>query len=180
MWGGGPAGLTLAARLLKHGLRIVLLEGDSTVSTDSRATQLSRRSLDVIAGVAPSAAVRMADNGVPPPGSHVHYRGKIVHNQEYDAVDVPHRFVRYTNLPQWFTEHYLYDALEASDLASVRWQSTVMAIEQSDSSVAVSVRTPEGQYQVQAPWVVACDGGKSFVRRSLGLRCKASNTIPSS
>jgi 3-(3-hydroxy-phenyl)propionate hydroxylase len=51
----------------------------------------------------------------------------------------------------------------------VRWCSEVVGMQPSDDQVSLDVRTPEGDYSLQAAWVVACDGAFSPCRKLLGL-----------
>jgi 3-(3-hydroxy-phenyl)propionate hydroxylase len=126
--------------------------------------------MDVIGRADPAAAARMAGQGVPPPGTQIHFGSKVILDQDYEDSPIPHQFPLYTNLPQWFTEQFLYEALEANENADVRWQSRATGIVQTEDSVTVTVSTPDGEYTLRAPWAVACDGGRSFVRKALGLQ----------
>ena len=55
--GGGPVGLSLALGLARHGLKVLVIEADDTVSYGSRATCISRRSFEVFERIGVSAAL---------------------------------------------------------------------------------------------------------------------------
>ena len=52
----------------------------------------------------------------------------------------------------------------------IRWATTVDAIEAQANGVSLNLANSLGRGTLQADWVVACDGGQSFVRNSLGLQ----------
>ena len=59
----------------------------------------------------------------------------------------------------------------------LRWQSRVLACTQDDTCVTVSVETPEGNYAIDAEWVVDCTGCHSLIRAGFGLAVNAAEGI---
>jgi 2-polyprenyl-6-methoxyphenol hydroxylase-like FAD-dependent oxidoreductase len=53
--------------------------------------------------------------------------------------------------------------------ASILFQHEVTAIEQNDEGAVVHVRTPEGEKELKASYVVGADGGRSKVRELVGV-----------
>jgi 3-(3-hydroxy-phenyl)propionate hydroxylase len=45
----------------------------------------------------------------------------------------------------------------------------VTAVEKLTDGAVVTVETPDGNYRLTTDYLLACDGGKSFVRSALGL-----------
>ncbi|NLH80741.1 MAG: monooxygenase, partial [Phyllobacteriaceae bacterium] len=145
----------------------ILLEAEVQVSHGSRAIVLTRRSQEILQQtgvVAPFLA-----KGLPWSTGKSFFRGEKV----YDMV-MPHddddRFMPGLNLQQQYIEEFLVAAAEASPLIDLRWGSKVTDLVQDENEVTLSVDTPEGEYRLVAPWVVAADGGRSPIRRLLGLR----------
>jgi len=67
-------------------------------------------------------------------------------------------------------EAVLLEGLQRFSCVEVRFQHTLEALEQSTESIIVSIRTPTGTLQqVQCAYLLACDGGRSMVRRSLNI-----------
>jgi 3-(3-hydroxy-phenyl)propionate hydroxylase len=60
-------------------------------------------------------------------------------------------------------------------LIDIRWLSRVTAVEADADGVRLSVSTPAGDYALDADWVVAADGGRSFLRDALGLQLQGTS-----
>ncbi len=56
-------------------------------------------------------------------------------------------------------------SLPAIDL---RWRNKVVALEQRNDHVALTIATPDGPYRLHAGYVVACDGARSSLRQMVG------------
>jgi 3-(3-hydroxy-phenyl)propionate hydroxylase len=57
----------------------------------------------------------------------------------------------------------------------MRWQSELSGIEPQNDGVSVRISSPEGNYRLDADFVLAADGARSPVRSMLGLRLKGDN-----
>jgi 3-(3-hydroxy-phenyl)propionate hydroxylase len=78
------------------------------------------------------------------------------------------------NLQQYYIEEALLAAVGAANAAApgtidIRWATTVDAIEMGEGGVSLGLVNALGRGNLKADWVVACDGGQSFVRNALGL-----------
>jgi 3-(3-hydroxy-phenyl)propionate hydroxylase len=74
------------------------------------------------------------------------------------------------NLAQYQMEQILLDrAHRMPELIDIRWQARVTAVHPLHDRVRLAVSTPLGNYELDADWVVAADGGRSVVRDALGL-----------
>ncbi|MDB5570583.1 MAG: monooxygenase [Hyphomicrobiales bacterium] len=165
--GAGPVGLLLALRLAQFGTWSVVLEQELQVSHGSRAIVLTRRSMEILqqAGVAP----RFLQKGLPWANGRSFYRG-----QEVYRMVMPHseddRFLPGLNLQQQYIEQYLVEACEASGMVDIRWGSKVIALQNEPGGATLRVDTPAGEYDLTADYAVAADGGRSTIRRLMGLR----------
>ena len=79
------------------------------------------------------------------------------------------------NLQQQYIEKFLHDAVATCDLIDIRWQSELSAIERHSDGVSVRISSPEGDYRLDADYVLAADGARSPIRSMLGLRLKGDN-----
>jgi 3-(3-hydroxy-phenyl)propionate hydroxylase len=160
--GAGMVGLTVALDLARRGQKVVVLDDDDTVSVGSRAICHAKRSLEIFARLGLGRAVR--DKGVTWNRGRVFFGAREVYNFDLQA-DSGHQFPAFVNLQQYHLEEMLVAACEATGLVELRWKHRVCAIDDG----AISVATPDGDYDLRADWVLAADGARSFVRRSLGL-----------
>ncbi len=70
-------------------------------------------------------------------------------------------------------ERYLHDAIRAAQASGspieIRGGNRVETVAHASDHTALGVSTPDGRYDVEASWVVACDGARSPLRTMLGL-----------
>ncbi len=165
--GAGPVGYTVALGLAAHGVRSVLIEADDGVCVGSRAICISRRSLQIFDRL--GVLEGFLKIGLPWTGGRSFYRGEQVLH-----FTMPHdenqKLPPMVNLAQYHIEQILLDRAEAlADLIDIRWQTRVTGVDTREDCTTLSVETPLGAYTLDADWIVAADGGRSFVRESLGL-----------
>jgi 3-(3-hydroxy-phenyl)propionate hydroxylase len=158
--GAGPTGLTLATELRRGGIDVQLLEQRS-----SRAQNGSRA-----AGMQPRTVEMLDQRGVVdrflaagPPAHLGNFAGIVL---DYSAL--PTRFPYALNIMQAETEQVLEDL--ASELGvAVQWSTTVTGFRQDATGVDVIVDTPRGTAVLRGSYLVACDGGRSKIRRLAGV-----------
>jgi 3-(3-hydroxy-phenyl)propionate hydroxylase len=171
--GGGPVGYCAALGLASHGVPVVLLEADDSVCFGSRAICISRRSLEIITRL--GAADGFLKQGLPWTGGRSFYRDDEVLNFKM-PMDENQKHPPMINLAQYSIEQLLLDAAEQrSDLVEIRWQNRVTAIDAREDGARLTVETPKGAYTMDADWVVAADGGRSFLREALELKLKGAS-----
>lgn len=164
--GTGPAGLTTALEIARHGQRCVVLESELQVSEGSRAIVFTRRSMEILQQV--GVAQRVTETGLPWCYGNSIYRGQRVFRMENARAD-DDRFFPMINLQQQYLEEYLVDAAQANPLIELRWGNRVSKVEQKGEQAWVEVDTPEGSYELRADWLVACDGARSGIRTAMSL-----------
>ncbi len=167
--GGGPVGLCAALDLAKHGRKCVVLNGVDTVSVGSRAICWSKRTLEICDRLGIGAPVR--EKGITWQNGRVFFGEENLYN--FDLLpEKGHQYPAFVNLQQYYFELFAVEAAETSDLIDLRWQSKVVSIEDKGDHVVLEVETPEGNYHVEADYVLAADGARSGVRRQMGLDFK--------
>ena len=165
--GAGPVGLIAAIELARHGLKPVLLDAKEAIAWSSRATCISRRSLEIIDRI--GAGPAFAAKALPWHRGRSFYRDRLVFR-----LEMPHeqgeRHAPFVNIQQFYTEQFLLDALRAlGDRAEIRWGQRVIAARQDEAGVTLGIAGPDGEHALQADWVVAADGGRSSLREFFGL-----------
>jgi 3-(3-hydroxy-phenyl)propionate hydroxylase len=103
-----------------------------------------------------------------------YYRGEQIFRLEMPQPP-GEKYLPMYNLQQQYIEQFLHDAVAASDLVDMRWQSEFSAIEVHDDGASVRISSPAGDYRLDADYVLAADGARSPVRSMLGLRLKGDN-----
>jgi 3-(3-hydroxy-phenyl)propionate hydroxylase len=170
--GAGPAGLTTALELARHGVPSVVLESELQVSEGSRAIVFTRRTLEILqqVGVAP----KLMENGLPWCYGNSYFRGQRVFRME-NPREEDDRYFPMLNIQQQYLEQYLLEAIAAQPLIQVRWGNRVASVQNLADGVRISVDTPHGEYEMQADWLVATDGARSVVRSALGLKMEGTS-----
>ncbi len=165
--GAGPVGLAAAIDLALHGIASVVIDESNVVSTGSRAICWSKRTLEIFDRL--GVGDRMVAKGVTWKVGRLFHRAREVYT--FDLLPEPgHKRPAFINLQQYYVEEYLIDrARDFPDLIELRFMSHVTGVGQESDHAWVDVETPEGTYRLAADYIVACDGVRSTVRRSLGL-----------
>lgn len=165
--GAGPVGLALAIDLAQRGIGSVVLDDNNVVSTGSRAICWAKRTLEIFDRLGVGA--RMLDKGV------TWQVGRQFHGDQpiyaFDLLPEPgHRYPAFVNLQQYYVEHYLVErARDFPDLIDLRFLNKVTDHLQQEDHVTLSIDTPDGDYELEADWLIACDGARSPTRTRMGL-----------
>ena len=164
--GAGPVGLTAAIDLALHGIDVLVLDEDDTVSVGSRAICWSKRTLEILDRL--GCGERLVQKGVGWNVGRVFFRDEQVY--QFDLQPEPgHRRPAFINLQQYYVEQFLVERAKELPEVDLRWRHKVIGVTPRDDRVALRVSTPDGEYGVQADWLIVADGSKSAVRGMLGL-----------
>ena len=133
--GAGPIGMTAALVLARYGIRSVLIDRKDTFNDGSRAICIARPSmhiLDRIGAIAP-----FLDKALGWRFGRSYYRGEQIFR-----LEMPHppneKYLPMYNLQQQYIEKFLHDAVGASNLIDMRWQSELSAIESRNDGVSLT------------------------------------------
>jgi 3-(3-hydroxy-phenyl)propionate hydroxylase len=164
--GAGPVGLSLAIDLAQRGQRVLLLDNDQRLSTGSRAICFAKRTLEIWDRLGVGDA--MVAKGV---GWN---RGRVFFGRDevypFDLLPEPgHERPAFINLQQYYAEAWLLRRALQMPGIEIRWCNTVAALVPRPDGARLGVDTPEGRYDIDAEWVLACDGSRSPLRGLLGL-----------
>ena len=168
--GGGPIGMALALDLGRKGTPVLVLDDHEGVGQGSRAICFAKRTLEICDRL--GAGKAMIDKGVQ------WNVGKVFHGDErvFEFNLQPedgHKAPAFINLQQPYFEKYLVDEIRVaqSDGApiEIRGRNAVTRVTPQGDHVVLDINTPDGPYQLEADWLVACDGARSPTREMLGL-----------
>ncbi|MFZ6757106.1 FAD-dependent oxidoreductase [Undibacterium sp. Ji50W] len=163
--GAGPVGLAAAIDCKLQGLDVLVLDDDDTVSVGSRGLCYAKRTLEILDRLGVADAVR--NKGVEWNVGRTFFREDEVFNFNLlPAAD--HKHPGMVNLQQYYLEEFLVQ--RATELGvELRWKNRVTAVEQAPQFATLHIETADGNYALQAAWLVACDGARSPIRQMLGL-----------
>ncbi|MCX5169937.1 rifampin monooxygenase [Streptomyces antibioticus] len=156
--GAGPTGLMLAAELRLHGVRVLVLERDPEPTPVVRALGLHVRSIEVMdqRGLLERFLAHGTQHRV---GGFFAGLG----TRWPDRLDTAHSYV--LGIPQTVTDRLL--AEHATDLgAEIRRGHELVGLSQDDDGVTADLA--DGT-RLRARHLVGCDGGRSTVRKLLGV-----------
>ena len=155
--GGGPTGVMLASELRLQGVRAVVLDKDAEPTPVVRALGMHARSVEVLdqRGLAEPF---LALGKTHPLGGF--FAGIV---KPSPALDTTHPYV--LSIPQTTTERLLTE--HATELGvEIRRSSELVGLSQDDDGVTADLA--DGT-RLRARYLVGCDGGRSTVRKLLGV-----------
>jgi len=156
--GGGPTGVMLASELRLHGVRVLVLEREAEPTRVVRALGLHARSIEVL-------DQRGLLDRFLPLGTQYPVAGFFagINKPAPDRLDTAHPYV--LGIPQPTTERLLIE--HATELGvEIRRRCELVGLSQDDHGVTVDLA--DGT-QLRSRYLVGCDGGRSTVRKLLGV-----------
>lgn len=165
--GAGPIGLAMANDLAQRGIPSVVLDDNNVVSVGSRAICWAKRTLEIFDRL--GVGERMLDKGVTWKVGRQFHGDKEVY--AFDLLpEEGHKYPAFINLQQYYVEEYLIErARDFSSLIDLRFRNKVVDHKDAGDHVTLSVETPDGLYEIEADWLIACDGANSSTRHRMGL-----------
>ncbi len=164
--GAGPTGLALAVDLARNGVAALVVERSGSLFPGSRGKGLQPRTLEVLDDLGVYEEIRAA--GAPYPVGMVWQDGvRAGEHRMFDDI-APDESAPYAGpwmVPQWRTQEIL--AARLAELGGeIAFGREAAGVEQDAEGVTV---TFVAGAPVRARYAVAADGGRSTVRRALGV-----------
>jgi 2-polyprenyl-6-methoxyphenol hydroxylase-like FAD-dependent oxidoreductase len=166
--GAGAAGLTLAIDLARRGVPFRLIEKLDRPFAGSRGKGVQPRSQEVFEDLGVLDRLVAAGGAYPPPreyhddGSHTDRPFKIEPPTPAEPYHLP------LMLPQFLTERLLRERL-AEFGGRVEFGCELVGFEQAEDGVMARLFGPVGEELVHVLYLIAADGGRSFIRGALGV-----------
>jgi 2-polyprenyl-6-methoxyphenol hydroxylase-like FAD-dependent oxidoreductase len=156
--GAGPVGLMLAGELRLGGAEVVVLERLAEPTTESRASTLHARTMEIF-----DQRGLLERLGTPPNEPRGHFGGI--------PLELSHLSTRYPG--QWKVPQARVEALlaewAAGAGADIRRDHEVVGMKVEDDLVRVQVAGPAGPLELTTAFLVGCDGEDSTVRGLAGI-----------
>ncbi|EEA93355.1 FAD-dependent oxidoreductase [Pseudovibrio sp. JE062] len=168
--GAGPIGLAAAIELAMQDIEVVVVDDNDKVSWGSRAVCYAKRPLEILDRI--GCGDQFVDKGVQWNVGKVFFDERQVYQFDLLPED-GHKRPAFINLQQYYFEEYLVDRVKELQAQGkpieIRGNNKVVSVDQGSDFATVELETPEGNYSVEADWVIACDGAASPIRAMMGL-----------
>jgi 3-(3-hydroxy-phenyl)propionate hydroxylase len=166
--GAGPVGLLVALALARRDVSVLVLEAEPGLTLDLRAGTYHPPSLEMMAPYGITDEMLKTAIRVPRWQIRDKREGVVVEwdvSLIGDLTPYPYRL----HLEQHRLTPIIYSKLKACANAEVRFSHEVTGFAQDASRVTVTARTPAGETRIEAEWLVGADGGRSVVRKCMGV-----------
>ena len=168
--GAGPVGLVMALRLGRFGVPVIVLEKNPDIQNDLRASTFHPPTLEMLDEFDLTAGLLAAGLETPTWQIRMHETGE---KAEFDLAVIS-RDTRYPfrlQAEQRVLCQLATDLIAGADNIDLRMGHELIGFSQSEEGVTLQVKDAAGSgYDLEAPYMVAADGGRSIVRTSLDLK----------
>lgn len=166
--GAGPVGCVAALILARAGLSVAILEAEAGLISDLRASTFHPPTLDMLAAL--DVTPTLIDQGLITP--KFQYRdldegliAEFDHALIADHTDHPFRL----QCEQFKLTRITAAMLEDYAGAAIRYECRVTGASQNGDGVTVAFDTPGGAEEIEADYLIGCDGSRSAVRKSMNI-----------
>ncbi len=165
--GGGPAGMMLGFLLARTGVPVVVLEKHADFLRDFRGDTVHPSTLQLL------AQTGLLDRFRQLPQQRVRELGVVLNGRSQQVIDFtglkPFDFL--SLVPQWDFLNLLAGEAGRYSHFDLRMRHEARElVEENGRVVGVRARAPDGELEIRADLVVACDGRDSRLRDRAGLR----------
>ncbi|MFE6177347.1 FAD-dependent oxidoreductase [Streptomyces sp. NPDC056464] len=173
--GAGPTGLALGIDLARRGVDALVVERDESLFPGSRGKGIQPRTMEVFDDLGVLDAIRAAGGGYPV-GMLWQDGKRTGEHQMFDPAEVTEDspYDEPWMVPQWRTQEILFARLEELG-GKVLFGREVVGLTQDTDGVTVAFAAGGS---VRARYAVAADGGRSVVRRTLGIAMTGETVDP--
>lgn len=165
--GAGPVGLSLANYLARQGVQVLVIEKLDQLIDYPRAIGIDDEALRTI------QALGLIDDVLPHTTPHHAMRFLTPRGRCFAHIQPmtdEFGFSRRNAFVQPQVDAILLRGLKRYAHAQVLFSRNVDGLEQDDAGVTLHMQGPDGTPEsVRADWLLACDGGASYVRRTLNI-----------
>ncbi|WP_415840626.1 FAD-dependent monooxygenase, partial [Nocardiopsis rhodophaea] len=164
--GAGPSGLTLGIDLARRGVEALVVERADALFPGSRGKGIQPRTMEVFDDLGVGEAIRAA-GGAYPVGMVWQNGQRMGEHRMFDPAEATEDSASTEPwmMPQWRTQEILLARLEELGGRIAFGREVVGLAQDADGATACFADGAD----VRATYVVAADGGRSTVRRALGI-----------
>jgi 2-polyprenyl-6-methoxyphenol hydroxylase-like FAD-dependent oxidoreductase len=167
--GGGPVGLITALALARQGVPVHVFEAESKINDSPRAATTHAATLEMLDDL--GVVEEVIRHGLVEPLFRIWDRstGKLVAEFDFGHLknDTPYPFA--VQYEQHKLANLAIERLRAFPHATLEFSARVTSLSQSANAVEITVETAAGMRVVKGCYLIGADGGRSTVRKSLGI-----------
>ena len=167
--GAGPVGLVAATYLAKNQVPVTLVETEPELGHELRASTVHPPTLDMMEEFGITEQIIVQGLKAPTWQFRDRHSGAVATFDLGVLTEEDTRHPYRVQCEQWKICHLLYDKLKDMASAEVLFGHTATGVEQSGDGVTLLVDTADGPKSLEGRYVIATDGGRSAVRKSLGI-----------
>jgi 2-polyprenyl-6-methoxyphenol hydroxylase-like FAD-dependent oxidoreductase len=167
--GGGPVGLVTALALAQQGLDVYLFEAEAHIDDSPRAATTHAATLEMLEGL--GLVEDVIRRGLIEPKFRIWDRASRELIVEFDFArlkdDTRYPFV--VQCEQHKLANIALERLRALPNATIAFSARVTGLAQHADRVAVEIEQASGTRTLAASYLIGADGGRSTVRKALGI-----------
>ncbi|MBS0532506.1 MAG: FAD-dependent monooxygenase [Proteobacteria bacterium] len=166
--GAGPTGLMCALALRAQDIPVVLLEAEEALTHDLRAGSFHPPTLEMMAPY--GITERMHESGIKVRHWQIRNRpGDLVAEFDLDLLRDVTPYPYRLHLEQHRLTPIQLDLLRQEGGAEIHFGHSVKGFTRHADGVTVTTGGPSGDRRFEASWLIGADGGRSVVRKGLGV-----------
>jgi len=166
--GAGPVGCVSALILAKAGIHVTLLEAESDLPLDMRASTFHPPTLDMLDEL--GVVQEIIKQGLITP--QFQYRDRqegLIAEFDMTAISEFTKHPYRVQAEQYKLTRIISKILKDYPHVEQKYSAKATNLTQDDGSVTVHYDTPDGTQSISADYLMSCDGSRSFARKTLNI-----------
>ena len=167
--GGGPVGLICAYALARRGITVTVLDQNNELQDDPRAATTHPATLEVLDTL--GVIDQVIEQGLVAEQFEFWDRptGEKVATFDHAALADDTEFPFVVQCEQFKLAKIFLAKLQGEASATVLFDHDVTGVAHTADGVTVTASTPDGKKTFEGEWLIGADGGRSVVRKSVGI-----------
>ena len=166
--GAGPVGCVSSLILAKAGIHVTLLEAESDLPLDMRASTFHPPTLDMLDEL--GVVQEIIKQGLITPQFQYRDRQKgLIAEFDMTAISEFTKHPYRVQAEQYKLTRIISDILVNYPHVEQKFNARATNLQQDDSSVTVHFDTPDGPQSITGDYLISCDGSRSFARKTLNI-----------